>query len=256
MRILYLGDIVGENMISVLERHLPELKQEYKVNLVLANAENVTSGKGLSEKHYKQLKSLGIAGFSMGNHTFSKKEIFDYMDKPETTLCIPANIPCKVGKKVLYIKYNDKVIALVNMMGRVYQNTPLDDPFKTMDNLLESIKADHIIVDFHADATSEKKAFFYDFSGKVDAVLGSHTHTQTSDEMVYNNTCFITDMGMVGDYNSILGDDMDMVIERFRSGVFQPLKVAKTGVAVLGGVVLDLNGNKNTIERILKKYNY
>ncbi len=256
MKILYLGDIVGENMIDVLKNHLQEIKQEYKINIVFANAENVSSGKGLTEKHYKQLKSLGIAAFTMGNHTFSKKEIFDYMDKEDVTLCIPANIPTKQGKKVLYVKYNDKVIALVNMMGRVYQNTPLDDPFKTMDNLLNDIKADYIIVDFHGDATSEKKAFFYDFAGRVSAVVGSHTHTQTSDNMVYNNTCFISDMGMVGDYNSILGDDINMVIERFRTGVFTPLKVAKTGEAIISGVVLDLNGNKNTIERVYKKYNY
>ena len=256
MRILYLGDIVGEGMIDVLRCHLPEIKKEYRINLVLANAENVTQGKGLNEKHYKALKSLGIAGFSMGNHTFSRKEIFDYLDNDSTTICIPANIPCEIGKKVLYVKYNSITIAIVNMMGRVYQNNPLDDPFKTMDRILEDIEADYIIVDFHGDATSEKKAFFYDFSSKVDAVLGSHTHTQTSDEQVYDNCCFITDMGMCGDYNSILGDDKEMVIKRFREGIFRSLKVASTGEAIIGGVVLDFNENGNSIERILKKYNY
>ncbi len=255
MKILYLGDIVGENMIDVLKNHLQEIKQEYKINIVFANAENVSSGKGLTEKHYKQLKSLGIAAFTMGNHTFSKKEIFDYMDKEDVTLCIPANIPTKQGKKVLYVKYNDKVIALVNMMGRVYQNTPLDDPFKTMDNLLNDIKADYIIVDFHGDATSEKKAFFYDFAGRVSAIVGSHTHTQTADEQVYNNTCFISDMGMNGPYESILGDDKDMVIERFRSGMYYPLKVAHVDKYQINGVVIDINPAGNKIKRINKIVN-
>ena len=114
----------------------------------------------------------------MGNHTFSKSEIKTFID--DSTIVRPANLNTKYGKDILYIKYNDKTIAIVNMLGRVFSNTPLDCPFKTMDNLLTRIKADYIIVDFHADATSEKKAFFYDFAGKVSAVLGSHTHTQTA----------------------------------------------------------------------------
>ncbi len=251
MRILYLGDIVGEKTIDVLEKALDEIKREYKINMVLVNAENVTQGKGLSQKHYKQLKTLGITAMSMGNHTFSKSEIKDYID--DASIVRPANLNTKYGKGYMIINYNDKKIALVNMMGRVFINSPLDCPFKTMDNLLKEIKADHIIVDFHGEATSEKKAFFYDFSGKVDAVLGTHTHVQTADEEVYNNTCYITDMGMCGPYESILGDDKDMVIERFRTGVFDRLKVADTNEFIIGGVVLDL-GLNNKITRINIKY--
>ena len=251
MRILYLGDIVGEKTIDVLEKALDEIKREYKINMVLVNAENVTQGKGLSQKHYKQLKTLGITAMSMGNHTFSKSEIKDYID--DASIVRPANLNTKYGKGYMIINYNDKKIALVNMMGRVFINSPLDCPFKTMDNLLKEIKADHIIVDFHGEATSEKKAFFYDFSGKVDAVLGTHTHVQTADEEVYNNTCYITDMGMCGPYESILGDDKDMVIERFRTGVFDRLKVADTNEFIICGVVLDL-GLNNKITRINIKY--
>ena len=251
MRILYLGDIVGERTIEVLKNNLEALKQEYKINLVCVNAENISGGKGMTEKHYKQLKALGIAGISMGNHTFSKSEIKNFIN--DATIARPANLNTPYGKDVLYIKYNDKTIAIVNMLGRVYTYTPLDDPFKTMDRLLEEIKADYIIVDFHGDATSEKKAFFYSFSSKVDAILGSHTHTQTADEQVYENCCFISDMGMCGVYESILGDDKDMVIERFRTGMFEPLKCASGNEFMLNGVVLDF-GIKNTITRINKKY--
>ncbi|MBQ9520672.1 MAG: YmdB family metallophosphoesterase [Acholeplasmatales bacterium] len=247
MRILYLGDIVGEKTLDVLKANLDTIKRENRINIVLVNGENVSGGKGLTQKHYKILKELGVAGISMGNHTFSKSEIKEYIN--DATIVRPANIPCNIGKKVLYINYNDKKIALINMMGRVYQNTPLDDPFKTMDELLKEIKADYIIVDFHGDATSEKKAFFYEFSGKVDAIVGSHTHTQTADEEVYNNTCFISDMGMCGAYNSILGDDIDDVIRRFRTGVFEKLSVSNDSLYKINGVILDL-GEKNQITRV------
>ena len=251
MRILYLGDIVGEKTIEVLRQNLDTIKAENKINLVLVNAENVTQGKGLSEKHYKQLKQLGIAGMSMGNHTFSKSEIKNYIN--DATIARPANLGTSYGKDKLYIQYNDKRIAIVNMLGRVYTYTPLDDPFKTMDKLLEEIDADYILVDFHGDATSEKKAFFFSFAGKVDAILGSHTHTQTADEQVFDNTCFITDMGMCGAFDSILGDDKDMVIQRFRTGMFEPLKCATGNEYMLNGVILDF-GLKNTITRFNKKY--
>ena len=251
MKILYLGDIVGETTIDALKIAIEDIKRDYKINMVLANAENVTQGKGLSQKHYKALKSIGIAAMSMGNHTFSKSEIKDYID--DASIVRPANINTKYGKGYMIINYNDKKIALVNLMGRVFINSPLDCPFKTMDNLLKEIKADHIIVDFHAEATSEKKAFFYDFSGKVDAVLGTHTHVQTADEEVYNNTCYITDLGMCGPKESILGDDKDMVIERFRTGVFDRLKVSSDKEFIICGAILDF-GPVNKITRINLKY--
>lgn len=249
MKILYLGDIVGESSLKAVNEAIKQIKSEYGVQLVFANAENVSGGKGLYERHYKELKKMGIAAISMGNHTFSKSEIIDYMD--EATIVRPANLNTTYGKEVLYINYNGEKIALVNLLGRVYSNTPLDCPFKTMDRLLEEIDSDYIIVDFHGDATSEKKAFFYDFAGKVDAIVGSHTHTQTSDALVYDNTCYITDMGMCGGYHSILGDDPDMVIERFRTGVFTPLKVSKDSTVIVQGVVIDL-GSKRSITRISK----
>ena len=249
MKILYLGDIVGESSLRAVSEAIKQIKAEYGINLVFVNAENVSGGKGLYERHYKELKKMGIAAISMGNHTVSKSESIDYMDN--STIVRPANLNTTHGKEILYIKYNNETIALVNLLGRVYSNTPLDCPFKTMDRLLEDIEADYIIVDFHGDATSEKKAFFYNFAGKVDAIVGSHTHTQTSDTMVLKNTCFITDMGMCGGYNSILGDDPDMVIERFRTGVFTPLKVSKDSTVLVQGVVIYL-GAKRNITRISK----
>ena len=247
MKILYLGDIVGENTISVLKNNLEAIKKEYGINIVLANAENVTGGLGLSEKHYKELKTIGIQGMSMGNHTYSKSEIKDYIN--DATICRPANLNTEYGKDVLYIKYNDKRIAIVNMLGRVYSNTPLDCPFKTMERLLKDIKADKIIVDFHADATSEKKAFMYEFAGRVDAVIGTHTHVQTADEEVYKNTCYITDIGMNGPYDSVIGDDIETILRRFKTGVYEKSNVAKSEYYRINGVILDLD-TVNKITRL------
>ncbi|MBO5711665.1 MAG: YmdB family metallophosphoesterase [Acholeplasmatales bacterium] len=251
MRILYLGDIVGEKTIEVLKKYLDEIKRENKIHVVLCNAENVTKGKGLSLKHYKELKSLGIAGMSMGNHTFSKSEIKDYIN--DATICRPLNLNTEYGQGVLYIKYNNEKIALINLLGRVFLNTPLDCPFKTMDRLLLEIDADYIIVDFHGEATSEKKAFFYEFSDKVDAILGTHTHCQTADEQSYNNCLYITDMGMCGPFESILGDSKEQVIERFKTGVFEPLSVAEADEFIINGVVLDFSPLGNKIIRINKR---
>ncbi len=250
MRILYLGDIVGEKTIEVLKKNLEEIKKEHHIQLVFCNAENVTKGRGLSYSHYKELKALGIAGMSMGNHTFSKSEIKDYL--PDATIAIPANLPCDLGKKVVYIKYNTEVIALVNLMGRVYMNSPLDCPFQTFDSLLKEIQADHILVDFHGEATSEKKAFFYEYSGRVDAILGSHTHIKTDDEEVYKNTCYISDMGMCGPKYSILGSDVSGILERFKTGVYDSVKVSTDTKYILNGVILDL-GKVNTIEGFKKE---
>ncbi len=254
MRILYLGDIVGEITLKCLKENLNTLKNDLKCNMVFVNAENLTQGKGLIYKHYKALKELGISAISMGNHTFSKKEIKDYINNEDVTIVRPANLNTEYGKEILYAKYNDKTIALVNMLGRVYSNTPLDCPFKTMERLLKEIKADYIFVDFHGDATSEKKAFFYEFAGRVDAIVGSHTHVQTSDEETYNKTSYITDMGMCGPHLSVIGDDKDMVIKRFKTGVFEPLFVSTDNTIDINGVVIDINGEVRKIERISKKY--
>ena len=133
MRILYLGDIVGEKTIPAIKKAIEQIKSEYKINLVFANAENVSKGKGLTLKHYKELKTLGIAAMSMGNHTFSKSEIKDFIN--DATICRPANLNASYGKEYIYVNYNDKKICIVNLLGRVYQNTPLDCPFKTMEQL-------------------------------------------------------------------------------------------------------------------------
>ncbi len=250
MNILYIGDLFGNDSVTFLEKNLSKIKQDYKVNIVIVNAENVTNGKGLALRHYNRLKKLGIACFSMGNHTFSNSEIFDYIEG--SNVIRPANIPGDVGKGYYVFKYNDKKICVINLMGRVFYTQALDCPFKTLENILINVKADYYIVDMHAETTSEKIALAMDFDGKVDAIVGTHTHVQTADEEVYNNTCYITDMGMCGPKTSVLGDDKDEIINRFRTGVYDKLVVAKTNEFIINGVILDF-GINNKISRINKK---
>ncbi len=247
MRILYIGDLVGENGLRYLEQNLSTIKKDNRINIVLCNAENTTYGRGLNKEHYSRLMKLGISALSMGNHTFSNKEIREFIN--DSNIVRPANLTTDLGKGYKVINYNGKKICLVNLLGRVYMNNmSLDCPFKTMDNILQEVSADYIIVDFHAEATSEKIAFSLDFDGKVSAVVGTHTHVSTSDyKTLPNNTLYVTDIGMTGTSNHVLGDDKDVIIKRFRSGVFEPAKTQK-GPVMFNAVILDFI--KNTIEPI------
>lgn len=250
MRILYIGDIVGELGLKFLEDNLKEIVKDNKINLVIANAENVTFGRGLRKEDYIRLMKLGIFAITMGNHTFSNKSIKEYIN--DSKIIRPANITSEYGRGYLTLNYNDKKITIVNMLGRIYMNNmSLDCPFKTMDKILDEVSSDYIIVDFHGEATSEKIAFGYDFDGKVSAIVGTHTHVPTDDLRVLpEGTLYVTDIGMTGPYDGVLGDEKSTIIERFRSGVYEPAKTLNTGAIQFNAVILDFNPIKNSISRI------
>lgn len=247
MKILYIGDIFGEEGLSYLEDNLPRLKQEYRPNLIFANAENVSFGRGLHYMHYQRLMKMGINYVTMGNHTFSNVDIKNFIDK--SNIVRPANLPTKMGKGYALINYNGKRILLVNLLGRVYHNFSLDCPFRTLDEILNSNKADYTIVDFHAEATSEKIALGLDFDGKIDAIVGTHTHVQTADERILpNGTAFITDLGMTGPMDGVIGNEKDEIISRFRTGIYERATTAK-GRRQINGVIIELDGIRS-IKRI------
>lgn len=248
MNILFIGDLFGNDSVTYLERNLERIKKEYKINLVLANAENVTNGKGLAFRHYKRLQKLGIACFTMGNHTFSNSEILDYID--DSNVIRPANLNISVGSGYRIINYNSKSICVINLMGRVFITQSLDCPFRTLDNILNTVNADYYIVDMHAEATSEKIALGLDFDGRVDAIVGTHTHVQTADERVLpNGTLYITDIGMTGPLNGVIGSEKEPIIERFRTGMFTRANVAE-GTYQFNAVVLSIGTNTNSIRRV------
>ena len=251
LRILFIGDIVGECGLEYIENNLSRIQSENKINLVIANAENITNGRGLKKRDYQRLLNAGVSVITMGNHTFSQKEIREYID--DSKIVRPANFNTNIGKGYITINYNDKKITVVNLLGRVYMNNmSLDSPFSVMDKILSEVKSDYIIVDMHAEATSEKIAFGFDFDGKVSAVVGTHTHVPTADLRVLpKGTLYVSDIGMTGPYNGVLGDDLETIIERFRSGVYIPSQVSKDKGFQFNAVILDFNSIKNTISRVM-----
>ena len=237
MKILYVGDMYSSNSITYLKKLLPMLKEKYNYNLLMVNGENITHGRGLSKKHYKELMELNVSVISMGNHTFGQKEILDYIDEVNN-LCRPANYNAP-GKGYVTINYNGKNITVINLLGRVYFEMSLDNPFKVAKEIIQNVPSDYYIIDFHAEATSEKIALGYYLDGIAHAVIGTHTHVQTSDERVLpNKTLYISDIGMTGPLEGVIGVDRNVIISRFVNGFSEPNKVA-TGKMQFNAVLLD-----------------
>ncbi|MGI6452018.1 MAG: TIGR00282 family metallophosphoesterase [Syntrophomonadaceae bacterium] len=252
MNILVIGDIVGRTGRKAIASMLPQIKREYDIAFTIANAENASGGRGLSLEVLDELLSLGINVLTMGNHVWDNKEIFNFIDR-EPSLIRPANYPgdCPGNGYNLFPVGSDKKIAVINLSGRVFL-APLDCPFRVGEEIISRLanQADIIIVDFHAEATSEKLAFAYYFDGRVTAVLGTHTHIQTADERILpNGTAYITDLGMTGPSDSILGMNKKQVIEKFLTQRPVRLDVAK-GAGQLQGVVLSVDDTTNRVQQI------
>lgn len=246
MNILFIGDVVGRPGRNYLSNNLHRLVEEYAVDFTTVNGENCAGGVGITRSTYDELLGMGVDMITLGNHSWAKKEIFEFIEESDK-LVRPANYPEGTpGKGFRITEKAGKRIAVVNLCGRVFMEC-LECPFRTVDEILEDIKnkADIIIVDFHAEATSEKLAMGWYLDGRVKAVLGTHTHVQTSDERILpQGTAYITDTGMTGPMDSILGVDKDIVIKKFITGMPARFEVA-SGETVLGAVVIQLDGNDN-----------
>lgn len=243
MRVLFVGDLYGEPGREYLAKNLERIKKENKINIVIVNGENSAGGRGITLKIYKELMSMGVSAITMGNHTFSNKEINDFL--LESNIVIPANYPNRPKNGYLTIKYNDKLITIINVLGRIYMNnTPLDCPFKVTKEIIENVKSDYYIIDIHAEATSEKIAFANYFDGIKGAILGTHTHVPTCDERTLpNGTMYITDVGMTGPLDGVIGVDKDIIIGKFVRGSLCQNKVAK-GRKQFNAVLLDFDTSK------------
>jgi metallophosphoesterase (TIGR00282 family) len=254
LNILVIGDIVGKPGREILKSMLSWVQSRYNIDFTIANAENAAGGRGLTLDVKNELLGLGIDCLTMGNHVWDNKNIFSFIDD-EPRLIRPINYPgdCPGQGMHIYKSGFNKKIAVINASGRVFLPA-LDCPFRAMDDILAEINADadYIIVDFHAEATSEKVAFGYYLDGRVSAVC-THTHIQTADERVLpNGTAYITDLGMTGPIDSILGMEKQSIIDRFLNARPTRFQVAD-GPAHLQGVVLQLaEDNKKAvkIERI------
>ena len=251
MKILAVGDIVGNIGISELKNKLYQLRQKEEIDFVIVNGENAAEGMGITEKNFEDIISQNVDVVTMGNHTWGKKEIFKFIDHPK--LIRPANYPKGVvGKGYGIYECKNKKIAVINLIGRVYINILSDNPFLIAKNIIKKIKdkVDMIFVDFHAEATGEKITMGHYLDGKVTAVFGTHTHVQTADEKILpKGTAFISDIGMTGPKNSALGMYISVVIKRFETALPEKYKMA-TGEGMLNGVIFDVDDNTNKVTKI------
>ena len=215
MNILFIGDIVGKVGRKALKKNLSFVKSKYNIDFVIANGENITNGRGINKTHYDFLLQCGVNCITLGNHYKDREEIIDYISY-SNEMIRPANLLTDFpgeGSKEFLVK--GKKIRVTNLLGQAFMNVQVKDPYLEICKIIENDNSDIHIVDFHAEATGEKKAFAYSLSNKVSAVLGTHTHVQTRDAQILNTGIFyMSDVGMCGSYNSILGDEINSVVNR------------------------------------------
>jgi 2',3'-cyclic-nucleotide 2'-phosphodiesterase len=255
MRILFIGDIVGKPGRRAIRGLLPEIIFQHKIDFVIANCENAAAGFGVTREVVEELYSNHINVLTSGNHIWDKKEISEFVGDYETLLR-PANYPAGSPGWGSVVRHDSSGIScgVINLMGRVFMK-PIDCPFRTAEREIEKMKkyTRIIIVDMHAEATSEKEAMGWFLDGRVSAVLGTHTHVQTADEMILpGGTAYITDVGMTGPFNSIIGIRKDAVMERFLTQIPNKFDVAKDDVRLQGVVVAvdGKSGNATGIDRL------
>lgn len=228
--VLFIADIVGKAGRKALQDLLPGLVQEYEPVLVVANGENAAGGFGLTREVLDEIYQAGVTVVTSGNHIWDKKEALTLLGQ-DTKLLRPANYPVGVPGKggVVVQSRNGNPIGILNLMGRVFM-TPLDDPFRTADREIERLKQETpvILVDFHAEATAEKIAMGWYLDGRVSAVIGTHTHVQTADEkLLPEGTAYVTDVGMTGPFDSVIGMKKEGSLKRFLTGI--PVKFEAAG---------------------------
>ncbi|AYC29307.1 TIGR00282 family metallophosphoesterase [Paenisporosarcina cavernae] len=255
MRVLFIGDIVGSMGREMVEEYLPRLKKKYQIDVVIVNGENAAAGRGITKKIYQDLLYMGVDVVTMGNHTWDQKEIFDFIDDVDY-LIRPANFSKDApGRGMTSISKSGTTLSVINLHGRTFL-PPHDDPFEKVAELMEEAKkiSPLVFVDFHAEATSEKMAIGWFLDGKASAVVGTHTHIQTADNRILpQGTAYITDVGMTGPYDAILGMKKEDVLYRFQTNLPARFEVPKAGRKMLSGVVIDIDdvtGKSNSIERV------
>ncbi len=245
MRVLFLGDIVGEPGRKIVRRAVPILREERQLDLVIANAENIAGGSGMTPKIYTQLRRSGVDACTMGDHIYKKREIIPLLAKDEP-ICKPANFPVEApGRDHIIVETHTGVkVGIISVLGRIFMR-PVDCPLTALDRIIETIKdqVKVILVDVHAEATSEKQVIFRYVAGRVSAVVGTHTHVPTADATIATQgTAFLSDLGMTGPYESIIGRRIDKVIKTTKTFEPFPFDVA-TGDPRLSGAIIDIDEN-------------
>lgn len=219
MKILCIGDVVGKCGCEFLRSKLPSLKKVKNIDLTICNGENSSDGNGITPSSARFLFDSGVDVITLGNHSFRRREVYDYLDNTPGIIR-PANFPDSTtpGVGSYVVDMGRMQVTVINLMGTMFMDSTLDSPFDKVDKLLKNNESKITVIDFHAETTSEKLALAHYLDGRVSAIFGTHTHVQTSDEHVFSNgTGYITDVGMTGPTNSVLGVKPEIVIEKFRT---------------------------------------
>jgi hypothetical protein len=258
VRILFIADIIGKPGREVVKNILPGIIEEENIHFVIANCENAAGGFGLTPKISREVFSMGVNVITMGNHVWARKEISEII--AQENILRPANFPPQVpGKGWAIIQAsNGTKVGVINLMGRVYMST-LECPFRTADAIIEKIseQAKIIVVDMHAEITSEKVAMGWYLNGKVSAVIGTHTHVPTADERILpQGTAYITDIGMTGPLDSVIGIKKEIILKRYLTQMPIRFEVAKDDLVFAGAVVEidEKTGIAKSIRRIAKPF--
>ncbi|GIO11606.1 hypothetical protein J19TS2_11610 [Cohnella xylanilytica] len=242
MKVVFIGDIVGNVGRDTVKRLLPWIKDKYQPHVIIANGENAAGGRGINAAIARELFEWGVHGITMGNHTWDNRDIFEFIDD-EPRLIRPANLPPGTpGAGNAVIKVGNKELAIVNLIGRTFL-PPSDCPFRAADEIVDELRRKHrcILVDFHAEATSEKIAMGWHLDGRASLVVGTHTHVQTNDDRILpEGTAYVTDAGMTGPRDGVLGMERETVIRKFMNGLPARFQVADTKW-ILSGVFVDID---------------
>ncbi len=254
MKFLFIGDIVGRPGRKSLNKILKSLIDEYKIDVVIANAENSANGHGITEKVYLELSKYGVDVFTGGNHIWDQKEILEKIDKYKF-LVRPANYPEGTPGNFVYKSDKGFKFAVINLLGRVFMQQ-LDCPFRKFDEIYKELEDYFVIVDFHAEATSEKVAFAHYVDGRANVVIGTHTHVQTNDDRILpGGTLFLTDVGMCGAKDSVIGMKKELSIKKFLTALPVKLEVEKKGEIMFNALFFEcdeLNDSILAFEKINK----
>ncbi len=257
IRVFFIGDIIGRYGRYFLSKALLPLKRKYKPNLIIANGENSAGGLGIIKKTADEIFNAGVDIITTGNHVWDKKEALPLL-KENKFILRPVNFPDVVpGNGFLEFSLKDgEKVTIINLQGRVFMEPVVDNPFNAIDRLLKRVDTKIVFVDFHAEATAEKQAMGFYLDGRVSAVIGTHTHVQTTDYRVLSNgTAYQTDVGMTGSLDSIIGMKRQPIIQRFLTGINQRFEVAKAN-QILDIAIIDINTKIGKAEKIVSKRLY
>lgn len=257
LKILFLGDVVGAPGRAMIAKHLAHLQKTYKVDATIVNGENSADGKGITPRIAQFFIEQGVNVITTGNHVYDKKDIYSYIAQHKDHLLRPANFSSEApGVGVTTFAVKGKIIAVINLQGRVFMKEHIDCPFKTATSILTYLrdKTNIIVVDFHAETTAEKQGIAHYLDGKISALVGTHTHVQTADERILpGGTAFITDLGMAGALNSMIGMKKEPIIQHFLNQMPVKFSVETTGPFFMTGAVVEIDastGKALKIQRI------